>query len=60
MVGFLVVNPPGISPADLGQTAPSQGRSYSSADGFTYSVIDTFGASATGNLGIRAMVTVGR
>lgn len=59
VVGFLVANRPGVFPADLDKTPPSQGRSYISVDGIVFSVIDTFGSSTTGNFGIRATVTVG-
>ncbi len=59
VVGFLVSpNPAGVYPADLDQVTPSKKKSYLSSDGFTFTVVDTYGASTTGNLGIRATVTI--
>jgi uncharacterized protein (TIGR03437 family) len=58
VVGFAVVNPPGLYPADEDQISRSQGRSYISSDGATFSVIDSYGAGLAGNFGIRAVVTV--
>jgi hypothetical protein len=60
LVGFIVQNPPNIFPADVDQLTPSQLRSYISGDGLTFSILDTFGPSLAGNLGIRAVVTVGK
>jgi hypothetical protein len=48
-----------IAPADLDKLTTSQQRSYSSSDGFAFSIIDSFGASTAGNFGIRAVVTLG-
>ena len=59
VVGFVLSNPPGVYPADLDKTPPSQGRSYVSTDGVSFRLVDTFGASTTGNFGIRATVTSG-
>jgi hypothetical protein len=59
VVGFLVSpNPPGVYPADLDQSTPSKKQSYLSGDGFTFTLVDSYGASTTGNLGIRATVTI--
>jgi uncharacterized protein (TIGR03437 family) len=58
VVGFQVNNAAGVYPADEDRASKSQGRSYVSSDGVTYSVIDTFPGLA-GNLGIRAVVSVG-
>ena len=59
VVGFNVVDPQGIFPADEDQANKSQGRSYVSTDGNTFTVVDSFGATVAGNFGIRALVTVG-
>jgi hypothetical protein len=58
VVGFQVNNAAGVYPADQDRASKSQGRSYVSSDGVTYSVIDTF-AGLAGNFGIRAVVSVG-
>jgi hypothetical protein len=59
VVGFSVSDPAGIYPADEDQSTPSQGRSYVSSDGNIFTVVDSYGPSLAGNLGIRAVVTLG-
>jgi len=59
VVGFAVPDPAGMFPADEDQVTASQGRSYVSSNGTTFSVIDSFGTSLAGNFGIRAAVTAG-
>jgi hypothetical protein len=59
VVGFGTPNPAGLFPADEDQVTKSQGRSYVSTDGTTFTVVDSFGASVAGNFGIRANVTLG-
>jgi hypothetical protein len=59
VIGFGVPNPAGLFPADEDQATASQGRSYVSTNGTTFTVIDSFGASLAGNFGIRAAVTLG-
>jgi len=60
LVGFMVQNPQNVYPADVDQLTPSQLRSYISSDGLSFSILDTFGPSLAGNLGIRAVVTLGK
>lgn len=53
VVGFMVNNPANIFPADQDTTTASQGRSYVSSNGISFTVIDSV---APGNFGIRATV----
>lgn len=53
VVGFMVNNPANIYPADQDTTTVSQGRSYVSTNGTSFSVIDSV---VPGNFGIRATV----
>ncbi len=55
IVGFGVVNPPNVFPAELDVKNPSQQRSYTSTGG-AFVLIDSIGAP--GNLAIRAVVTI--
>jgi hypothetical protein len=59
VVGFSVLNPPNIYPADQDQLTPSQKRSYASLDGVTFTLLDSIDPSLSGNLAIRAVATVG-
>ena len=59
VVGFTVPNPTGVFPADQDQASKSQGRSYVSSDGASYTIMDSYGAALAGNFGIRAVVTLG-
>jgi uncharacterized protein (TIGR03437 family) len=58
LVGFMTSNPVGVFPADQDQITPSQGRSYVSTDGLTFTLLDSFSSQLAGNLGIRATVTL--
>jgi hypothetical protein len=58
VVGFVAANPPGVYPADLDQSSPSQLRSYISIDGVNFYVIDAVDPGGGGNFAIRATVTV--
>ena len=58
LVGFMTSNPVGVFPADQDQVTPSQGRSYVSTDGLTFTLLDSFSSQLAGNLGIRATVTL--
>jgi len=53
VVGFMVNNPANIYPADQDTTTASQGRSYVSTNGTSFSIIDSV---VPGNFGIRATV----
>lgn len=59
VVGFSTPDATGIYPADQDQATKSQGRSYVSTDGTSFTVVDSYGASVSGNFGIRAVVTLG-
>jgi hypothetical protein len=56
IVGFTVLNPPGVFPAVLDTASPSAQRSYISNDGVNFSLIDTVSSPGPGNWGIRARV----
>ncbi|MBI3209167.1 MAG: choice-of-anchor D domain-containing protein [Candidatus Solibacter usitatus] len=55
VVGFVSANPAGSFPADLDDIPPSQRRSYVSANGQNFLLIDSI--SPGGNFGIRAVVS---
>ena len=59
VVGFTLLNPQGIYPAELDVTNASQGRSYTSNDGSNFYILDAISPDLAGNLGIRAVATVG-
>ncbi len=59
VVGFMVPNPANIYAADLDDMSPSQKRSYTSSDGVRFALLDSISASLAGNLGIRAVVSLG-
>ncbi|MBM3753075.1 MAG: choice-of-anchor D domain-containing protein [Acidobacteria bacterium] len=56
VVGFSTSNPQGIFPAEIDRSNPSQRRSYTSADGQPFTVIDVE-SNFPGNFLIRAVVT---
>ncbi|MBI4904896.1 MAG: choice-of-anchor D domain-containing protein [Acidobacteria bacterium] len=56
VVGFSIANRQNVFPAVLDVSPPSRQRSYTSADGVTFQLIDTNPALRPGNLGIRARV----
>ena len=57
IVGFVVDNPANIYPADEDTTSAAQGRSYYSADGVSFGLLD-LASGVAGNLAIRATVTI--
>ena len=59
IVGFVVQNPPGIYPGEEDDSTPSQRRSYISNDGQNFALLDAISPDLAGNLGIRAVVTLG-
>ncbi len=54
VVGFRMTHGANVFPIALDLTAPSQRRSYFSADGNTFTIIDDLNASLAGDFGIRA------
>jgi len=58
IIGVQVDNPVGIYPQDLDTLTPSQQRSYYAAGTLSFTQLDTI-SGAAGNLGIRAIVTLG-
>ncbi|MBK5291322.1 MAG: choice-of-anchor D domain-containing protein [Acidobacteriia bacterium] len=56
VVGFTVLNPPGVFPALLDTSSQSARRSYVSQDGATFFLVDSIAGVGPGNFGIRARV----
>jgi hypothetical protein len=56
LVGFSVLNPPGVYPAAVDVATRSAGRSYISSDGNTFFLYDTIPSIRPGNFAIRARV----
>lgn len=59
VVGFTVQNPANIYPGEVDTITGSQHRSYVSGDAQTFILLDSISRDIAGNLGIRAVVTVG-
>ena len=59
VVGFMLLNPTGIFPAELDVASPSQRRSYTSNDGVNFFILDDLSPDLAGNFAIRATATVG-
>ncbi|MBI3951818.1 MAG: PPC domain-containing protein, partial [Acidobacteria bacterium] len=59
VVGYVTNNPPNIFPMDQDTTPPSRMRSYTSTNGSSFRIIDTFGSNLAGNFAIRASVSLG-